>query len=90
MAINPRSATTSKMGWGFSPSRAALVTPNDTNDLAFIATSLIIGTSGNIKVTTTGGDTITIPAVPVGRFDLQVTRVWATGTTASGIVALGV
>jgi len=49
---------------------------------------LYIGTAGNLKVQTAGGDIITFVAVPVGLFPLQVNKVFATGTGASNIVAL--
>jgi len=67
--------------------RAAVVSPSDTNDLAFPARALWIGTQGDVKVTTFGGDTVVIPSV-VGLLPVQVSRVWSTSTTASGIVAL--
>ncbi len=69
---------------------AALVTPDDNNDLANAATALLISVDGALKVTTEGGETITFPT---GTFTvktfipLRVTRVFATGTTATGIVA---
>jgi hypothetical protein len=48
---------------------------------------LYIGTSGNIKVRTAGGNEITFVGVS-GFFPVQVVRVFATGTTATNIVAL--
>ena len=43
----------------------------------------------NLKVLTVGGDEVTFTAVPVGTFvPVQVLRVFATGTTATNIVAL--
>ena len=48
---------------------------------------LYIGTSGNIKVRTAGGDEVTFVGVS-GFFPVQVVRVFATGTTATNIVAL--
>ena len=66
----------------------AAVTPADGTDLPGGTTrSLLIGAAGNIKVTTAGGETVTV-AVPAGYNPFAVTRVWATGTTATGIVAL--
>jgi len=67
----------------------ALVTPNNTQDLTFFARALIIGGSGTLKVTTVGGETLTLPALPDGyRLDARIRRVWATGTTATDIVAM--
>lgn len=67
---------------------AAAVTPSDTNDLAMVATALYIGTQGDVVVITlVGGETVTFKAV-VGWLPVIVTRVLATGTTASNIVAV--
>lgn len=66
----------------------AAVTPADGSDLANTARGLYVGTAGNIKVTTKGGSEITFTNVPVGILPVSVKRVWSTGTTASGIVAL--
>ena len=69
---------------------AAAVTPNDSADLPSpgAARRLYIGGTGALKVTTVDGDTVTFAAVPVGIFDVSVSRVWATGTAATNIVAL--
>jgi len=76
--------------------RAAAVTPSNTVDIPSITggTSnngcvLYVGGAGDLKVDTVGGDAITFVAVPAGSFiPVQVTRVYATGTTATSIVAL--
>ena len=66
---------------------AAAVTPDDANDLSHVCRALWIGVGGNITVITLGGETV-VHTVPAGaRLDLQCTRVKATGTTATGIVA---
>ena len=50
---------------------------------------LYVGGAGNLKVLTVGGDEVTLTAVPVGTFvPVNVLRVFATGTTATNIVAL--
>lgn len=66
----------------------AAVTPNNSTDLTVTARSLYIGGSGNLKVDTADGSTITFSSVPVGIFPVRVKRVYATGTTATSIVAL--
>ena len=66
---------------------AAAVTPSDGADLAFTCYALIIGAAGTIKVTMRGGQVVTM-TVPVGLIPIRVSRVWATGTTATGITAL--
>jgi hypothetical protein len=76
--------------------RAASVTPSDTADIPVVTggTSnngcvLYVGGFGDLKVDTVGGDTITFVGVNGGTFfPVQVMRVWATGTTATDIVAL--
>ena len=78
----------------YSFERAATVTPSDSVDLGPIdggfphARGLYISTAGALKVTTAGGDVLTLPGVSAGHLYLAVRRVWATGTTAAGIVAL--
>ena len=50
---------------------------------------LYIGTAGALKVTTIGGDAVTFIGINTGAIDpVQVAKVWATGTTASNIIAL--
>lgn len=50
---------------------------------------LYTGSGGIIRVLTAGGDDITLNAVPAGVvLPIQVIRVFAEGTTATGIVAL--
>lgn len=67
---------------------AKAVVPADGADLATWARSLYIGVTGNVTVTTVGGDTITFNNVPVGVLPVQVRRVFGTGTTATNIVAM--
>jgi hypothetical protein len=75
--------------------RAAAVTPSDTVNIPAVTGGsnngcvLYVGGAGNLKVLTVGGDEVTFTAVPVGTFvPVQVLRVFATGTTATSIVAL--
>lgn len=70
------------------PEHAAVVSPNDSADLATPAAGLFIGTTGDVRVTTMGGETVTFHGVPVGFLPVWITRVWSTGTTASYIMAL--
>ena len=69
------------------PENWALVTPDDANDLAYVASCIRCGTAGNVKVTTKGGQTLVIPNMQagetiVGRFK----RIWSTSTTASNLM----
>lgn len=78
--------------------RAALVTPSNTVDIPYIGGDgttpswpcvLYIGGAGNVRVQTAGGDDVVFNNVLAGTFiPVQVTRVFATNTTATNIVAL--
>ncbi|MET3578214.1 hypothetical protein ABID19_001231 [Mesorhizobium robiniae] len=67
---------------------AVEVTPSDDADLATIPRALWIGVGGDVRVTTIGGETVTFKSVQDGAFPVRVTRVYATGTTATDIVAV--
>jgi len=75
--------------------RALLVTPSDTDEIPAITGGtnngcvLYIGTPGNLRVKTIGGDDVTFSGVYAGQFfPVQVIQVFDTGTTAGEIVAL--
>jgi len=68
---------------------AAIITPGDSTPLTPYARNFQITTDGTLTVTTAKGNKVTFPA---GTFALQtpiplaVQQVWATGTTATGII----
>ena len=78
--------------------RAAAVTPSDTVTIPSVSTQdgkgnngclLYVGVAGDVKVTTAGGDDVTFTGILAGSFiPVQVLKVFATGTTATNIVAL--
>lgn len=75
--------------------RAAAVTPSDTVNIPSLTGGsnngcvLYVGSGGDLKVTTIGGDDVVFSNIQDGVFvPVQVLRVWATGTTATSIVAL--
>ncbi len=78
--------------------RAAVVTPSNTVDIPYIGGDgttpswpcvLYIGGAGNVRVQTAGGDDVVFNNVLAGTFiPVQVTRVFATNTTATNILAL--
>jgi len=74
--------------------KALAVTPSDTVDIISPAGPtnngcvLYVGLSGDLKVTTAGGDDVIFRNVPVGFFPVQVLKVWATDTIADEIIAL--
>jgi hypothetical protein len=66
---------------------AVAVTPNDSTVIP-PTRGLMVAVSGAIAVRMVNGDIITFSVVPAGIFTVQVNRVYNTGTTATGIVAL--
>lgn len=69
----------------------AAVTPHNTNDLANATRGLCFAAAGALKVDMVGGTTVTFAdgALAAGVVHpLRVTRVYATGTDATGIIAL--
>lgn len=67
----------------------AAVVPNDGTDLAAPARALWIGVGGTVVLDTLEGNTLTITNVPSGAvLPFAAKRVRATGTTATGIVAM--
>ena len=70
------------------PTDLIAVTPSDTDDLAYISRGLNVAASGTVHVTTHGGTTATIFVAAGIVFPIRVERIWATGTTATGIVAM--
>lgn len=66
----------------------AAVVPADDADLPRgVARFLLIGTGGTLKITLANGDTVET-TVPAGEFRCAVARVWAAGTSATGITAM--
>lgn len=72
-----------------NPARLAVaVTPSDVTNLANPTRALYVGGTGNLSVEMYGGGTAVFSSVPVGILPIQVTRVNATSTTATNILAL--
>lgn len=70
------------------PSRIDAVTPDDAADLPTSSRALNVAQSGLVQITTVGGTTASIYIAAGVAFPVRASRVWATGTTANGIVAL--
>ena len=64
------------------------VTPDDGADLPVASRALNVAGAGFVQLTTVTGDTGQIYVAAGIPFAVRVQRVWATGTTATGIVAL--
>lgn len=74
----------------FSPlTHAVAVTPHNTNELEYVTRALYVGATGDVKVTMQDSGEVTFVDVPTGTtLPIRVTKVFATGTDASSIVAL--
>lgn len=69
--------------------RAENITPNDSADLARTTRALYVGQTGNVRVTTSAGDTLTLANMQGGvLYPIRIARILATGTTASDLVGL--
>lgn len=65
------------------------VTPDDTNSLTAKPRCLYVGGSGDVAITNVFGDSVVLKNVPAGAFlPFRPDKVLATGTTATGIVAI--
>lgn len=75
---------------GSKVKRAFDVTPNDGADLAHNTTGLMVATDGNVKVTLVDDtNPIVLPGLAAGTiYPIEAKRVWATSTTATGVVAI--
>jgi hypothetical protein len=69
---------------------AVAVTPNDSTDLARTPThAVFVGGAGTLKVDMAGGTTVTFSGITANTLlPISVTRVYATGTSATLILAL--
>ncbi len=81
-----------KFGTGVAGSAEdfAAVTPSDGTDLTFRCRALFIGTAGNVSALAADGSTVVVfKNLPSGSvLPIRTSRVRATGTTATDIVAL--
>jgi hypothetical protein len=67
---------------------AIAVTPNDSTDLAETALGLYVGGEGDLRVMLSDATTAVTFVGVSGGLPLMVKRVYATGTTATDILAL--
>ena len=69
---------------------AVAVTPSDTTDLATVPTKgIYVGASGDVKVDMADGTTVTFTSLADGMIHpISCKRVYATGTSATGILAV--
>lgn len=65
------------------------ITPNDGADLPFLTRAIVAGVAGSLVVVREDGTSVTFPMVAAGQqLNIVAARVKATGTTATGLVAL--
>lgn len=64
------------------------VTPDDGADLPFASRALNVAASGAVRVTTINGDVETVFIGAGSAFPVRAVRIWASGTTATGIVVM--
>ena len=71
------------------PGKAIAVTPSDTVNLPYTS-GFYVGGAGNVTVQTEAGDITTFNACPVGLIvPIRITKVLATGTTATLLTRFG-
>lgn len=68
-------------------SNARGVIPSDSVGLGFTASAIGVAVGGTVTVDTAGGGRSVLLTLPAGVTPLRVTKVYATGTTATGITA---
>jgi hypothetical protein len=67
---------------------AEVVTPNDTTEIP-VTRALYVGVGGNLAVTMADGQVVTFIGVPTGVvIPIQVSKVMATNTAATSLLAL--
>lgn len=73
-----------------APENAFPIAPNDSEDIDTITRAIYVGTGGNLAVQMAGGGgAVTFRTLPAGALlPIRVTRVLATGTTASDLIGL--
>jgi hypothetical protein len=68
---------------------AVSVTPSDSVDLANGPCRAVwVEGTGTVRMTLAAGDTVTLTLAAGFAHPFVATRIWATGTTATGVVAL--
>ena len=67
---------------------AAAITPSDSVNLATLTRAIYVGSAAGNIVAIINGVATTFTLVPIGILPIQASRVNATGTTSTGLVAL--
>jgi hypothetical protein len=71
-------------------SSGAVISPDDATDLVYETRGIYIGVAGNLTVTLAQDQSkVTFTALSIGVIHpIAASRVWATGTTATGILGV--
>ena len=69
-------------------SNAYDIVPDDNADIQIITRALNVSAEGTVRITTHLGQIVTLYVAAGGAFPIRARRVWATGTSATGIVGL--
>ncbi|MEL6957811.1 MAG: hypothetical protein AAGL89_02525, partial [Pseudomonadota bacterium] len=65
------------------------VTPSDSTDLPQVTRGIMVSAAGDVFVTLKSGDQLILPGLTPGViYPVRVARVWAAGTSATGIKGL--
>lgn len=64
------------------------ITPDDGADLSRITTALNVATPGTVRLTLADGSVSDVSIAPGLAFPVRARRIWATGTSATGIRGL--
>ncbi len=64
------------------------ITPSDTADLAAVTRAINVSVTGPVRVTTLGGETVTVFVSAGVAFPGMFSRIWATGTAAGTILGI--
>lgn len=77
-------------GSGSEPSREVVAIGAGADaDMAKPCRGIYVGVGGTVKITDMAGNAVSFVGVPAGTFmPVGAVRIWATGTTATSIVAL--
>lgn len=68
---------------------AAAITPDNSTDLANSTRGIYVGVTGDLKVDTVGGSTVTFVGLAAGIIHpIRARRVYATGTSVTSIVGV--
>jgi hypothetical protein len=68
------------------PHHLELATPSDTTDLPFVTQWIFVAGAGSLHLTMASGAEVTTPQLPAGWHLIEVRRIHATGTTATGLM----